>query len=104
MRNYNFKEIKNCEMCNAPTENHKVLGLRLDRSHGNNPRKTTGIAVGVRQCDKCKLIYSNPQPIPHDIQDHYGTPPEDYWKPEYFKWSANYFLSQTKLVKKTTFV
>ncbi len=100
MRNYNFKEIKNCEMCNAPTANHKVLGIRLDKSHGNNPKKITGIAVGVKQCDKCKLIYSNPQPIPHDIQDHYGTPPEDYWKPEYFKWNPKYFLTETTLVKK----
>jgi ubiquinone/menaquinone biosynthesis C-methylase UbiE len=42
------------------------------------------------------MIYSNPQPIPNSIQDHYGVPPEDYWKPEYFKIDPLYFSHEIK--------
>jgi len=51
------------------------------------------------KCRKCELIYSQPQPVPCDIQDHYGIPPEDYWKPEQFNFNSNYFSAEIKLVK-----
>lgn len=99
MRNYNFKEIKECEMCGSSSKDHKVMGMRMDKSQGFNPKKKHGIAVGVLKCPKCGLIYSSPQPIPSDIQDHYGTPPEEYWKKEYFKWDSNYFKPQIEFAQ-----
>lgn len=91
LKKYNFKDINNCEMCGAPTKHHPVLGQRMNKSQGFNPKKNIGITVSIQKCKNCYLIYSNPQPIPFDIQDHYGTPPENYWKPEYFNWSPDYF-------------
>ena len=99
MNSYYFKEILKCEMCGSPNVDHKVLGQRLNRSQGFNPKKKTGISVAIQKCENCKLIYSNPQPIPFDIHDHYGIPPEDYWKPDYFKWNSNYFSTQIHTVK-----
>lgn len=87
-------------MCGESSDKHKTLGIRLNKSQGKNPKKKTGIAVGVKKCGRCNLIYSSPQSIPNDLQDHYGTPPEDYWKPEYFEWNKNYFLVQTKTAQK----
>lgn len=87
-------------MCSTSVENHKVLGVRLNKSQGSKPKKQYGIAVGVLKCNNCNLIFSNPQPIPSDLQDHYGTPPEDYWKKEYFEWKENYFKTQIDEVKK----
>jgi SAM-dependent methyltransferase len=45
------------------------------------------------------LIYADPQPIPHNIQDHYGIPPEEYWKPSYFEWRPAYFNKQISHAK-----
>ena len=78
MRLYNFKEIKECDMCGSPSKDHTVMGMRMDKSQGANPKNIYGTAVGVLKCTKCHLIYSSPQPIPANIQDHYGTPPETY--------------------------
>jgi SAM-dependent methyltransferase len=99
MRKYSFKNIDRCEMCGSPSKNHKVMGMRMDKSQGMNPKQRFGIAVGVIKCPKCKLIYSSPQPIPEDIQDHYGTPPEEYWKEEYFNWTPSYFKTQIEFAK-----
>lgn len=55
------------------------------------PKRTVGIAVTVKKCLRCELIFADPQPIPFDLQDHYGVPPESYWKPEYFSVAPNYF-------------
>ncbi|MDB2408172.1 class I SAM-dependent methyltransferase [Crocinitomicaceae bacterium] len=99
MRKYSFKDIDLCEMCGSKSNQHIVLGMRLDKSQGINPKKKTGIAVGVKKCSNCKLVFASPQPIPYDIQDHYGTPPEDYWKSEYFKWTPNYFKTQIEFAK-----
>ncbi len=100
MKNYSFKEISVCEMCGDNTENHKVLGQRLNKSQGFKPRTRTGISVSIIKCTNCGLIYSNPQPIPFDLQDHYGTPPETYWKDEYFVWYPTYFSLQIEETKK----
>ncbi|PWH85327.1 class I SAM-dependent methyltransferase [Brumimicrobium oceani] len=91
---YNFKEITVCEMCGDKTENHKILGQRLNKTQGYKPKSKTGISVGIVKCTNCNLIYSNPQPIPFDLQDHYGTPPEEYWKEDYFEWKPTYFKPQ----------
>ena len=99
MRILKFETINYCEMCGDNTRNHSVLGQRLNRSQGHNPKKKTGITVSVNKCSNCGLIYSNPQPTPLDIQDHYGLPPEDYWKPEYFKLDSKYFSEEIKNAK-----
>jgi hypothetical protein len=57
-------------MCGADTSDHKILGQRLNRSQGMRPKRKRGISTTVMQCTTCSLIYSNPQPVPHDIQDH----------------------------------
>lgn len=71
-------------MCNSPADTHKVLGKRLNKSQGKNPKNKIGITTTICKCTNCGLIYSNPQPIPFDIQDHYGIPPEIYLNNEDF--------------------
>lgn len=100
VKRYIFKDIHTCEMCGDKTEKHKILGQRLNKSQGFRPKTKIGISVSVMKCTNCGLIYSNPQPIPFDLQDHYGILPEDYWKEEYFKWEPNYFRSQIEEAKK----
>lgn len=96
---YSFEEIYTCEMCGDATDAHIILGQRLNKSQGLNPKRKTGISVSVKKCSNCQLIYASPQPIPFDIQDHYNIPPEDYWKPADFEWTPNYFKKQIKIVK-----
>ena len=86
-------------MCGSETKGHKVLGQRLNKSQGRRPKKKTGISVSIQKCTNCNLIYSNPLPIPNDIQDHYGTPPEDYWGEKYFNWSPDYFSNEISEAK-----
>ena len=100
---YLFKEITECEMCLSSTKDDKVLGQRLNKSQGLRPKKKTGISVSIKKCKNCGLIYSNPQPRPFDIQDHYGIPPEDYWRPDEFDWDKSHFSEQIKTVKKLLF-
>lgn len=95
---YSFRTIDYCEMCGDKSYSHKVLGIRLNSSQGFRPKQKTGIAVTVQKCSICKLIYSNPIPIPENLQDHYGTPPESYWKDEYFIWTPSYFGTQIREV------
>jgi ubiquinone/menaquinone biosynthesis C-methylase UbiE/rRNA maturation protein Nop10 len=99
MRRYSFEEIIKCEMCGDSTKTHFVLGQRLDRSQGLSPKNKTGISVSVQKCNKCDLIYAQPLPIPFDINDHYGMPPENYWKEDYFIWTPDYFFEQIKVIK-----
>ncbi|HTC01619.1 MAG TPA: class I SAM-dependent methyltransferase [Ferruginibacter sp.] len=100
MKRYSFEEITNCEMCGDPTGDHKILGQRLNQSQGLNPKKKSGISVSVKKCNNCELVYSSPLPIPENIQDHYGIPPEDYWKPDYFISNPKYYLSEIEIIKK----
>jgi len=78
---------------------HKLLGQRLNRSQGLSPKKKAGISVSVKKCAQCGLIYSFPQPIPFEIQDHYEISPENYWRPEYFELEAGYFSDQLAVAK-----
>lgn len=96
---YIFEKISYCEMCGSETSTHFILGQRLNSSQGKRPKKKTGITVTVSKCSNCGLIYSNPQPIPENIQDHYGIPPENYWRPEYFNWTPSYFSQEIKTAK-----
>lgn len=96
---YYFEYIDNCEMCGGKRSEHKILGQRLNQSQGLNPKKSTGISVSVMKCTNCNLIYSHPQPVPHDISDHYGLAPEEYWTEERFEWDENYFSPQIQKTK-----
>jgi 2-polyprenyl-3-methyl-5-hydroxy-6-metoxy-1,4-benzoquinol methylase len=93
-KKYTFLNVHSCNMCGNPTRNNKVMGIRLNQSQGLNPKSKTGIAVSVIKCAACNLIYSNPLPIPNNIQDHYGLPPEEYWQNQEFKWDENYFKAE----------
>src|SRR5436190_23522800 len=93
---YYFNYVEACNMCGSTTEKHKILGQRLNQSLGFNPKSKIGISTSVVKCRNCGLIFSNPQPVPFDIQDHYGVPPENYWNPEYFSIDKNYFSHQIK--------
>jgi 2-polyprenyl-3-methyl-5-hydroxy-6-metoxy-1,4-benzoquinol methylase len=93
---YTFAYASHCDMCGERTDNHKILGQRLNVSQGFTPRKKKGITTTILRCNNCSLVYSNPQPIPLSIQDHYGVPPEEYWKPSYFKTDPDYFLHEIK--------
>ncbi len=86
-------------MCGSGGETHKILGKRLNQSQGKNPKTKIGITTTIIKCTDCGLIYSNPQPVPFDIQDHYGVPPEDYWKESYFVVNENYFAKELKQLK-----
>ena len=97
---YHFKEVEHCVMCGHPNNKNKVLGQRLNKSQGFGPKGKHGITTSVVQCTNCQLIYSNPQPIPFDIQDHYGVPPEEYWNEAYFTWTPDYFSHEITIAKK----
>lgn len=102
--NYIFNAIEYCNMCGSDTKGHKILGKRLNRSQGKHPENKIGITVTICKCTKCGLIYSNPQPVPVNIQDHYGTPPESYWKSDYFKFDENYFKNEIERLNKLIFI
>lgn len=99
-KRYYFYHIDNCNMCGSKTDTHKILGKRLNGSQGKNPKKKIGITTTIVKCTDCGLIYSNPQPVPFDIQDHYGVPPENYWKENYFTITDNYFQGEIERLKK----
>jgi SAM-dependent methyltransferase len=61
------------------------MGRRLNTAQGLRPKTRVGISTTVVKCLDCGLIYSDPLPIPENIEDHYGVPPEDYWHEEYFE-------------------
>lgn len=87
-------------MCGDESSKHKILGRRLNKSQGLQPDNKVGITTAICKCTNCGLVYSNPQPEPLDIQDHYGVPPEDYWKEDYFEMSKDYFQSEISHLKK----
>lgn len=96
---YTFKKIEHCQMCGDSTKNHSILGQRMNCSQGLSPSSKSGISVSIQKCNACQLIYSNPQPIPFDIQDHYGAPPESYWTEAYFEWKETYFKKPIEIAK-----
>lgn len=97
--NYTFEEVDTCNMCEDSTNTHKILGKRLNKSQGKKPKEKIGITTTVCKCRNCGLIYSNPLPIPNDIKDHYGVPPEEYWNDSYFELKDNYFQGEILRLK-----
>lgn len=96
---YHFREIEACPMCGSPTATHRILGKRLNKPQGRKPASKTGITTTVAKCTDCGLVYANPQPIPFDLQDHYGVPPESYWKDDYFHINDDYFQGEIARLK-----
>lgn len=89
---YHFKNVERCNLCGDPVDGHSIIGKRLNRSQGLFPRRKKGICITVAKCSACGLIYANPLPIPLNLQDHYGIPPEEYWRDIHFEDNQNYFL------------
>lgn len=52
----------------------------------------------MKQCRDCGLIFPDPQPLPADLSDHYGVPPEDYWSELY--WPPDFFSREIKTAKR----
>jgi SAM-dependent methyltransferase len=100
MKTYNFISQENCNMCKAPTNTAKVLGVRLNQSQGARPRGKTGIGVTICRCRNCGLEFPQPLPVPRSISDHYGVPPESYWQEDYFFFDASYFGKQIEEAKR----
>ncbi|MBO72275.1 MAG: methyltransferase type 11, partial [Flavobacteriales bacterium] len=86
-------------MCSTSADNAKILGRRLNQSQGRKPQNKIGITVSVMKCKKCGLIYPNPMPIPEDIQDHYGVPPEEYWTEEFLTFDENYYQGHLDILE-----
>ena len=97
---YRFVYVDRCNMCGSKTDHQRVLGKRLNQSQGKRPKKKIGITSTVCKCRECGLIFSNPQPIPLNIQDHYGVPPEEYWNEDYFKINPKYFTDALRQLKR----
>lgn len=94
---YEFRPVAHCDMCGGTS--FKLLGMRLSASQGFRPRKAEGIAVPVKQCRDCNLVFSDPLPVPASHSDHYGEP-EDYWTPAAFRWTPDYFASEIATAKR----
>ena len=95
---YTFRGVNSCNMCGASGEHLRPLGIRLNRSQGFRPERLTGIAVGVRKCARCELIFSDPQPIPDSFEGHYGDA-EEYWQDDYFVDDPTYFKREIAAAK-----
>jgi 2-polyprenyl-3-methyl-5-hydroxy-6-metoxy-1,4-benzoquinol methylase len=100
---YRFEKIDRCDMCGDETGSHRVLGQRLNGQTGMKPKTKKGISVSVVRCGNCGLIYSDPMPVPFDLQDHYGVPPESYWEAQYFEHDPGYFLNQIETFKRLSY-
>jgi SAM-dependent methyltransferase len=96
---YRFEPVRACDMCGADPAEFAMLGMRLNRSQGLNPRAASGIAVSVKRCRSCRLVFADPQPIPASLDDHYGAP-EDYWDATYFADEPGYFEAEIATAKR----
>lgn len=96
-RSISYKlEFRNgCEFCGS--SDYTLLGRRLNQSQGRSPKRKSGITVSIAKCNNCDLIYSNPLPIPHNIQDHYNVDPSQYWKEGYFEHVPTYFKRELEV-------
>lgn len=99
MLNYRFNAVTACDMCAADPSHFRIMGLRFNHSQGLNPRAVSGIAVSVKTCRNCGLVFADPQPLPASFEDHYGEP-EDYWDPDYFADKSGYFENEIVTAKR----
>ena len=85
-------------MCGS--RRHRMHGLRLNRSQGMNPRCAEGIAVSIKKCLDCGLLFPNPLPVPELLSDHYGIPSEEYWTSDAHRWDPAYFAEEIATAKR----
>jgi SAM-dependent methyltransferase len=95
---YSFTQVPRCNMCGSPER--KMLGMRLNKSQGLRPKSVSGIAVSVKQCTNCDLVYSDPQPVPFSMDDHYGVPPAEYWGAHALSFSPTYYAEEIATAKR----
>ena len=93
---YKFIDVPACNMCGG---GGRVWGRRLNTSQGLRPKGKIGISTTVMKCRRCGLIYSNPQPVPENVADHYGVPPETYWHDDYFQISEDHFRTEKMRIR-----
>ena len=74
---YDLTPVSACDMCGS--DRRHDLGVRLDRRTGLRPRRASGVAIPVKRCKDCGLIYPDPMPLPVDIADHYNVDPDTYF-------------------------
>ncbi len=86
---YTFEAVTACNMCGAADA--RVLGRRLDAHQGLRVRSTIGVATTVMRCESCGLVYSNPRPIPQQLEQHYDREPETYWASSHFSAQPDHF-------------
>lgn len=98
MLRYSFQPVDRCDMCGS--DRFRLHGLRLNGTQGVRPRRASGIAVSVKQCRDCGLIFADPLPVPASIDDHYGMPPEEFWKSDAFDWTPEYFAREIDVAKR----
>lgn len=77
----------------------RVFGMRLNKRQGLRPRQAQGIAVTIKKCHDCGLVFPDPLPIPESLADHYGIPAESYWArlPD---WDPAYFGREIAAAKR----
>jgi SAM-dependent methyltransferase len=91
---YRFHSVESCKMCAAPARDASVIGRRLNGPQGLRPTRRVGITTTVARCGRCGLVFCNPMPVPLEVSQHYDTPPEEYWRAEYFHAADGYFDAQ----------
>lgn len=95
---YTFHPVAACDMCGST--DFRLLGQRLNGRQGMTPKSASGIAVSVKQCRDCDLIFADPQPVPANLADHYGMPPEDYWAAADTAPAHDYFAAEIAAAKR----
>jgi SAM-dependent methyltransferase len=94
---YDFHPAAACNMC--ASTNFAPFGMRLNGTQGLRPRKASGIAVSIKKCRDCGLLFPDPMPLPEKLSDHYGMPPEDYWTGKH-EWDPSYFANEIATAKR----
>lgn len=69
-------------MCGFPVTEGQYRGKRLDRPQGLSPEKIQGTEIRIYKCSQCRLVYSNPQPVPLTNDQLSTTAIEDFWSGE----------------------
>lgn len=95
-----FLPVLSCAMCGAGKGYFKVLGKRLGRSQGYRPQTLPAdTLIIVKQCRNCKLIFSDPMPVPEKIEQLYNVSPENYWSVHQINPDPGYFQGELNTLK-----
>ncbi|HWE46211.1 MAG TPA: class I SAM-dependent methyltransferase [Caulobacteraceae bacterium] len=89
---YSFVPVRACDMCGGAR--FATLGERLGGRTGVNPRRSAGLATGVKRCQDCGLVFSDPRPVPADLSDHYGVEAVDYFSADQLNAPPGFFQTE----------